>query len=68
MDQASVKKSAWLRRRVHVVAEGIDMNEIVTHKINEHDNCADVGTKYLVFATWSHLEHYINNLAGDPPP
>ena len=61
-DDTSSKRSMWLRRRVAILREGVDMGEMQTYKIPEADNAADMHTKYLTFSAWKRHHWFINNL------
>ena len=67
-NDASAKKSVWLRRRAVVLHEGVGLNEIcVTHIV---DPCmvADVFTKYLPYPRWRRHMWYLLNMTGPAPP
>ena len=57
----AIKKSAWLIRRVAVLAEGVAEGEIEPVHISEKIMLADPFTKYLVHAVWAaHMQQLRN--------
>ena len=67
-NDASAKKSVWIRRRVAVLHEGIEHDEIKVTHIGDLDMVADIFTKYLPYGRWKRHKWYLLNLPGDPPP
>ena len=60
-NDAAVKKSVWLVRRVQVITEAVTMKEIAPIHISERDMVADPFTKYLVYAVWfRHMGYLLN--------
>ena len=63
----SVRKSAWLIRRVEVLQEACAEGFLQAQHIGEGDMCADPFTKYLVVGVWARHMHYLLNKVGDLP-
>ena len=66
--EAAVKKSAWILRRVKVLHEGSQCEEIEPIHICENDMVADSFTKYIPAAVWARHMYYILNKGIDYPP
>ena len=61
-DDAAARKSAWLKRRIRVLQDGVDLGEIRPIHISEKDMVADPLTKYLPFAVWErHMAYLLND-------
>ena len=56
------KKSVWLRRRIVVLREGQDCDEMDPKYIDTKSMVADAFTKYLPYPTWRRLMNYTTNL------
>ena len=61
----AARKSMWLQRRIHVLQEAVEANEILPLHISESNMVADPFTKYLTFKVWARLTHYLLNKPGD---
>ena len=59
---ASVKKSAWVTRRVKVLREGEADGQIKPTFIPGTEMVADVNTKYLPYAQWRRLSSIMLNM------
>ena len=64
---ASVKKSAWLIRRVDVLAEAVAQGAVQPIHIPECDMAADPFTKYLTLHVWLRHMHFVLNKPGELP-
>ena len=63
----SVKRSAWISRRVDVIADAVKHNEIAPHKCGDPDMLADGDTKYIPTSKYIRMNHVKLNMDGDPP-
>ena len=63
----SVKKSAWLIRRVDVLQEAVEHGSIQPIHISERDMAADPFTKYLSLHVWIRHMHFVLNRLGSLP-
>ena len=60
-DDAAAKKSVWLKRRIAVLHDGVELNEIDPQHVSEKDMVADIFTKYLKVAVWQRHCNYLLN-------
>ena len=67
MGDGSVKKSAWLLRRIDCLHDAVEHDEIYPLYISERDMVADPFTKYLKLQVWARHMWYVLNMKGDPP-
>ena len=66
-NDTSVKRSAWISRRVDVIADAVQLHEIAPHKCGDPDMLADGSTKYVPTAKYQRHLHIKMNRDGDPP-
>ena len=67
MGDGSVKKSAWLLRRIDCLHDAVEHDEIYPLYMSERDMVADPFTKYLKLEVWARHMWYALNMKGDPP-
>ena len=61
-DDAAAKKSVWLKRRIVVLQDAVDLGEIVPIHIPESNMVADIFTKYLKLVVWQrHIAYLLND-------
>ena len=66
-NDTSAKRSAWISRRIDVIAEAVQLREIFPHKCGDPDMLAGGDTKYIPTAKYNRINHIKLNLDGDPP-
>ena len=60
--EAAAKKSVWLKRRIVVLQDAVELGEIVPIHIPESNMVADIFTKYLKFVVWfRHVAYLLND-------
>ena len=65
-DDAAARKSVWLKRRIAVLQEGVDLGEIQPIFIPERNMVADPLTKYLTYPVWiRHMAYLLNDRKHD---
>ena len=61
-DDAAAKKSVWLKRRIVVLQDAVDLGEIVPVHVPESNMVADIFTKYLKLVVWlRHVAYLLND-------
>ena len=61
-DDAAAKRSVWLKRRIVVLQDAVDLGEIVPIHVPESNMVADIFTKYLKLVVWQrHVAYLLND-------
>ena len=61
-NDAAAKRAIWLRRRIAVLRQGVQDEELEPLKVPEEDNGADMHTKYLPFGRWQRHVRWVSSV------